>query len=560
MGSKDRSAPRRTWRTLAWHLVVPALAAGLFVLQGPSAYVLDLRGSLFNLGSSLDGHWLMAWLEHALLTPGLSVWDPPVFHPLKGALALVDPPLGNLLVYAPARAMGAGPVLATNLVVMAGFILSAYCMFLLVRTLSGSGLGGAAAGLLFAFNPAQWDLLAGMTQGAAWAGLLALHLLERFLQGGRGRHVWGAGLAMLLQATFSAWLAAGFILFGVALVLHRAVTGQLASLRLDRAARIGLLGAMLLLALGLAALLTPLLSGPAAAAADQARWTTPGVTLPLLALALVLLSIGPARRGGEAAGRTIAATLAALALALAAPEHLAVVLLAGLSACGGVAVAAASRLKLGSLRPVRLLLLAALVAAVNLDYWMPDQGGEVFAPAGSGPGAYSYLGRSKHQGPVLELPVGPPSDSWTLGHQPLHWRPKLGGPGRWRAPGQDKLLAAAGRCPGEACLAFLRRSGARTILVHLDHYAPEERRAWLDLDAWDAGFETLGVLGDALVWERRTTEQRRAVPHPRHGSESAAEDGLDALIKQTPPPLPPDRVGDQFEKSELKHMDVDPGE
>ena len=263
----------------------------------------------------------------------------------------------------------------------------------------------------------------------------------------------------------------------------------------------------------------------------------PGVTLIILLLLAVASLWAGQGRMRLVIKRCLQATLFCAVAALFAPGALGMVLLLMLSICAGLALAWVAPRVSGSPLPGRLALAAALLAAVNLDYWLVENSGLRLGPGTLPPEVYAYLERSPRKGPVLELPVSP----GRLVFQPLHWRPELAGPTWWRVETMDKLLQKTRSCPEETCRRFLRESGA-TVVVHSDRLTPGGKQSWMEADLSASGYELMGQVGDAMVWER-----------PRKTSSPPATAPADM-----PPPLPDDAAEHGFEKSELKAMDAPP--
>ena len=104
------------------------------------------------LGDPLFSAWEVAWDGHALVRQPLRFFDANAFWPLPNSLAYSDALLG----YAPLGVIGSGPKAA--LIRYNGLFLFSYAMafvgaYLLGKEISGSTVGGAVAGVAFAFNP-----------------------------------------------------------------------------------------------------------------------------------------------------------------------------------------------------------------------------------------------------------------------------------------------------------------------------------------------------------------------------------------------------------------------
>lgn len=159
MGNLLAVAAGPLWQArLVRHLAVLAMGVIFYFWQGPSLCRYPAQ-RLADDGDALFVAWIMAWDTHALLEEPARVWDPPIMHPVRNVLSFSEPMFGNLWLALPVNYLTGNPILATNLHILASFILCLYGMFWVVERLTGSWVAGVAAGLLFSFNPLRWDLL-----------------------------------------------------------------------------------------------------------------------------------------------------------------------------------------------------------------------------------------------------------------------------------------------------------------------------------------------------------------------------------------------------------------
>jgi len=548
-------------RRASWHVVALLLALLCFILLGPQPYVWSLGGRLINATSGIGGIWTLGWLERALSGEGLALWSPPALHPLQDTLALGQPLLGCLPFFLPISAMSDNATLALNVTILAGVLLCAYIVFLLVRRLGGNPWASVAAGLLFAFNPLQWaPAPVGAVPGCFFWAPLALLALD-LVRGGRAWALWlaaaplwvllytapaqGLGMAAVATALFIAHLwrsgrhprlmvhgvgvAAASVAVAAPLFMKMGTAG--ASALLERITRPGP-----------AALITPPGEGLArvygwlsALSGAQAGGVFPGLVL----IILLLLAWVAHRQGARVVHPGL--TLLCAVGALAAPGALGMPLLLLLCVSAGLSLTWIAPRVSGRPLPGRLALAAALLAAVNLDYWLIDTPGLPHGPGTFAPEVYSYLQRSSRKGPVLELP----NLSRQLAYQGVHRRPIMSGPPWWRVPALGKLMEQTASCPGEQCRAMLRGTAAETVVVHPSGSGGGVPA--LDEDLAASGFRLMGQVGLATVWERTATS---ATAKPDEATE-------DPSIEM-PPPLPDDAADEGFEKSELKAMDEPP--
>jgi len=137
---------------LAGQIILVIALSGLFFLRGPD-FVWKLWDHLADPGDAVFTSWLLAWDAHALLTPGVSLWDAPILFPAANTLALSENMLGNIPVTLPAYLLTDNATFAANCLVIFAFVFSAVALFLLVRRLTGSFLAGLVSAICFPSTP-----------------------------------------------------------------------------------------------------------------------------------------------------------------------------------------------------------------------------------------------------------------------------------------------------------------------------------------------------------------------------------------------------------------------
>ena len=103
-------------------------------------------------GDTLLNEWAISWFAHQALRAPLELFDANIFYPERDTLAYSEALIVQGAMGAPLRWLGASPVLTYNLVLLAGFILTAWAMCLVVARWTGDWAAGLAAGMLFGFN------------------------------------------------------------------------------------------------------------------------------------------------------------------------------------------------------------------------------------------------------------------------------------------------------------------------------------------------------------------------------------------------------------------------
>jgi hypothetical protein len=147
----NRWAPSPTFTRTEIALV--ALSAVLLAVLTSWPLVLHMSSRIApDLGDPVRTAWEIAWVGHAMLHDPLHLFDSNAFYPHPLSLAFSD----SLLGYGPAAFFGSGTVAALvryNLLFLWAWSLCFVAAYLLARELGLRRVGGAAAGLAFAYAP-----------------------------------------------------------------------------------------------------------------------------------------------------------------------------------------------------------------------------------------------------------------------------------------------------------------------------------------------------------------------------------------------------------------------
>ncbi|MBV9181790.1 MAG: hypothetical protein JO356_10800 [Acidobacteria bacterium] len=191
------------WSKLS-ETVLVVIAAAVFTvrLTAPLAYhIIDQVP-----WSLVDGYFIayvQAWDVHALDSQPLALFDANLLFPTKQALALSENHLGNMPIFAPIYALTGNSILASNVVMMATFFLSAIAMYLLVRWWLGNRWAAAVAGFVYGFAPARvYQMPRVHIINLQFIPLIVLFLL-RFLRSGRRGNLVTFSALIFLQALCS---------------------------------------------------------------------------------------------------------------------------------------------------------------------------------------------------------------------------------------------------------------------------------------------------------------------------------------------------------------------
>ncbi len=189
--------------------------AFLFVAAFTMLAIVWTRPLVFHLSSRLPhdpgdpvfNTWLVWWNAHAV--PFTSRWwNPPVFHPIRGALALSEHLAGIGVITTPVQLAGANAVTAYNVAFILSFALSGFFTFLLVRYLLNSSNAGTAwtnvaalcAALAYGFGPYRAGQLAHLQVLTSQWMPLALLAMHRYADEGRSRWLGVFAFAWIVQA------------------------------------------------------------------------------------------------------------------------------------------------------------------------------------------------------------------------------------------------------------------------------------------------------------------------------------------------------------------------
>jgi hypothetical protein len=238
-----------------------ALLVGLFFLAVTTVYTYPLVLNPRNVlrgghGDYLTETSMVTW--NALRTFGEPerLFQVPFYYPYSNGVAYQQSAFFTGLLAAPLLALGIEPIVAVNLLLIAGLTASGMLTYLLAHAVTGQVIPSLVAGTLFAFHPNRMDHLGQFTYQQAVLFPLIVWAVYRYVVDGAPRHLWLAVVALWAQALSS--LYNGYALS----ILVAGLTASLLVLRPDRltwalAWRVGV--STLVLALALAPFMWPYL-------------------------------------------------------------------------------------------------------------------------------------------------------------------------------------------------------------------------------------------------------------------------------------------------------------
>ena len=220
--------------TGSWEKPVRAIAIAAIVYVALTAAMTYPQVRFLNqtvlpeYGDPLLSTWRLAWVAHQLPRDPLHLFDANIFHPDRRALAFSDAMIVPSLSVAPLVWFGMHPVIAYNVLLLSGFVLSGIGMFVLVRSLTGHMGAALLAGLVFAFLPYRFMHYSHVElQMAQWMPL-CLWAFHRTVANGRLRDGLLAGVFFALQTLSSFY-------YGIFFATYLAVVAPIVLLGAGRA-------------------------------------------------------------------------------------------------------------------------------------------------------------------------------------------------------------------------------------------------------------------------------------------------------------------------------------
>jgi hypothetical protein len=487
--------------------------------------------------------WAVNWVGTHLFRDPMNIADANIFYPERRTLALSEMMLVQGAIAAPAIALGAPPVLAFNVAVFAGFVLTGFAFCLLVQRWTGSWAAGYVGGSLAAFNAHTLVRIAHLQTLHLEFFALALFALDRLLVSKRFRDACLLAAAFALHAMTSIYLmvfAVWALLFATlarAAAVWRAGIGSMA-LRFVAAAALALLLLYPYLSIYLALKSTGLERGAddviaaswndywATGARVHLSWSRPYISLAAsysfpgfvaMLLAAIAMLATPFRRDprvwmcAAAGAGCLAASMAGrwpfypalhemvpFLQAVRVQAHLGQFVLLMIAVLAGFGVAAMS-LRWGRARwwPV---VAVALVIAVNAEALRAPIGFVWFDRV---PAVYDAL-QAERSAVVVELPFPMPGQWFLNGpymvNSTRHWHPLLNGYSGFRPDSYDRAYEAAREFPSDASLVRLHELGVTHVVVHLQAMG-ETRAAEI---AKAPTLQQIASEGDIMIYRLRT--------------------------------------------------------
>jgi hypothetical protein len=506
MASSDEVRVNHTRLVLAALLVFVALTA---VQTWPIAHE-PAHWARVDNGDGALNIWAVNWVGTHLFRDPLHIADANIFYPERKALALSEMMLVQGAIAAPAIALGAPPVLAFNIAVFAGFVLTGWAFCLLVQRWTGSWTAGYVSGSLAAFNAHTLVRIAHLQTLHLEFFALSLFALDRLIVSKRFRDACLLAAGFALHAMTSIYLmvfAVWALLFAtLARVrdLWRGGIGAMA-LRFVAAAAVALLLLYPYLSIYLALKSSGLergaddviaaswndyratgarihLSWSRPYISSAASYSFPGFVAVLLALTALVSSF---RRDARvwmcavAGAGCIAASMVGrwpfypalhetipLLQAVRVQAHLGQFVLLMIAVLAGFGVASLQR-RWEAVRWWKAVAVI-MVIAVNAEALRAPIGFVWFDRV---PAVYDAL-EAERGAVVVELPFPMPGQWFLNGpymvNSTRHWHPLLNGYSGFRPESYERSYEAAREFPSDQSLVRLHELGVTHVVVHLE--------------------------------------------------------------------------------------------
>ncbi|MBN2198687.1 MAG: discoidin domain-containing protein [Candidatus Aminicenantes bacterium] len=207
------------------------LALGLFLfltLLMTYPLVLHMGTHVRDRGDPLLNAWILAWNNRQTVRMDLDGWfEANIYHPHHDTLAFSEHLFPQAIAALPVQLLSGNPILAYNVVLMLGFLTSAFGMFLLARRLTGHFLGSLTAGFIYAFSPFMIAHLFQLQVVTAGGIPLVFLFLIRFFDHAKWKDLFLFSLFFILQSLANGYYALYLsVMTGLFLIIMIFVRGK----------------------------------------------------------------------------------------------------------------------------------------------------------------------------------------------------------------------------------------------------------------------------------------------------------------------------------------------
>jgi hypothetical protein len=175
-------------------------------------YVTRLRDAVAGPGDPYLLSWILWWDYHQTFTDPLNLFHANILYPYRYTLAFSEHSYGLALPFFPLFALGFRPLTVHAVAMFLGFALSGYGAFRLARTLTNSYGAAWVAGIVFAFVPYRFNLMAQLVYlFSMWIPLLFEALVLFVRSRTRKRAAWLGFAFFMTGLTTISWLLLAII-------------------------------------------------------------------------------------------------------------------------------------------------------------------------------------------------------------------------------------------------------------------------------------------------------------------------------------------------------------
>jgi hypothetical protein len=500
-------------------------------------------------GDAQLNEWILAWVPHALVHSPLHLFQGNIFYPAHDTLAFSEPLIVPAMLGAPIGWLGGSPVLVFNLLLLAGFALTAFAGYALMFAWTRDRAAALLTGSTLAFNTHTLTRLAHVQAVHLYGLPLALLAIDRLLATARVRDALWLAFWMTVMAYTSGYLLVfGTIMTAVVLLVRLGEWLPRAATVLSRFALAALVAGCAIVPLAIpyqraateqrmvrslteVAEFSATPKGYAAAAGrlHYATWSAPYFKDPvdsffpgviLIGLTALVVWRSVTRRSGlDALTRHrvamlvgVAAVGAVLSLGLRTPVYGWVyavfppmrglraaarfgnLFLFGMSALAGLGLAAVRATSPSKLpRSSRTLAFTiALVVIANVEAFRAPF---VYRPFTGIPRLYAML-KNEPDVVLAEVPFYPRQAVFENAEYVLnstaHWRPLMNGYSGYTPATYNAVAEAFWYFPREYAIEAMRKAGVTHVMVHAERFGHEGPDVIEQLAA-RPDFELMGV-------------------------------------------------------------------
>jgi hypothetical protein len=196
------------WRTALAHPRIASLALFALLAMIQTWPLASDPGHLSrnDNGDTVLNEWTLAWVAHQAPRAPHRLYDANIFHPERDTLAYSEAMIVQSAMAAPLLWLGASPVLAYNLVLLAGFTLTGWAFALVMVRWTGDWTAAVLAGILAAFNAHTISRIPHLQAQHGEFLPLALLALDQLFRDPRATHAFRLAGWFALQALTSIYL------------------------------------------------------------------------------------------------------------------------------------------------------------------------------------------------------------------------------------------------------------------------------------------------------------------------------------------------------------------